>query len=675
MAADAVFVQAVEFPYRSFPPQLQERELVWMKNIGIDKITVPVVRGWTEAETAPLIKILRRLNMKIYLRPQPGGPSSAELNSALATQLVEHGGPVVIGLPQPAARISIKSTNALQLSRASVAAHGSLTWIDVEDTRDRTGFHRGAVSFTGDELPFTGVLRRDALLLQYWAAILPQMRTQKMTYNPGTKRLYPVSVTELTAPDGAGVLSLVNDSATPWTGDVGAWFAPAKQHLAIPNVSVKKGDALFIPVNIPLSDKAFCHNCQALSKNDRIIYATAELTTVEYENGILAMEFNAPSGGEVILQLTSEPSGPYLAGGKPEKFDWDNVSMRARLPIPAGQGSASRTRIGLALQPPDASAFFVDSQPLVIGQANTVATSYSSPEIAQRSRLVLPSNLKATKIDPAAGDSPLNINYRVDVPADAVHGDHVQLALEADGIQMGHVRLQVLRPASLRIRQALALHYGADRELPSDPPLIPVDKPAGRSIDVVIRNNSPEIRSFTLEASGEGVEFSPARTEISIGGSMEREVTLRVFTDRADPGLHNCKFHLRGAAAVDIAAAIVVIPRDKTVAYSYDLDADGQPEYVLENQHLRAVFARPDGGRWMEFVWKDSNRNVLPENGIEIGKATVELRASELSIERGSPIETLQPGKFGEATLSIEHPNSGTTVFSLRTRNLNEPRP
>ena len=77
----------------------------------------------------------------------------------------------------------------------------------------------------------------------------------------------------------------------------------------------------------------------------------------------------------------------------------------------------------------------------------------------------------------------------------------------------------------------------------------------------------------------------------------------------------------------------------------------------------------------MEFVWKDSNRNVLPENGIEIGKATVELRAAELSIERGSPIETLQPGKFGEATLSIEHPNSGTTVFSLLTRSLTEPRP
>ena len=664
LAAQAPFVQAVEFPYRTFPPQLWERELVWMKNIGIDKITVPLTRGWSEPETAPLIKICRRLGMKLYLRPQTGGPTVAELNSLLATQFVEHGGPVVIGLPQPAARVSLKAPNALQLSRAAMAAHGSLTWTDIEDTRDRSGFHRGAVSFTGDELPLTGVLRRDALLVQYWAAILPLMKIQKIRFTPGSKQPYPLSVTEFTAPDGAGALDLVNDSASDWSGDVAAHFALAKQRIAVPHVQVKKGDALFLPINIPLSDEAFCHNCQMLSKNDRIIFATAELTTVEYENGILAMEFCAPSGGEVMLQLTSEPSGPYLAGGKPSKFDWDSATMRARLPIPAGQGAAFRARIGLALDPPDASAFFVDAKPLVIGQANTVTTSYSSPQIAQRSRLILPPALKARKLEPQTGDSDLRIDYSIEVPADAVHGDHVQLALEADGVQMGHVRLQVLRPVSLRIRQAIALHYGADRELPSAPPLVPVDSPGGRSIDVLIRNNSPEIRSFTLEVSGEGVEFSPARTEISIGGSMEREVTLRVFANQAAAGVHNCLFRLSGAASLETPARVVVIPRDRTVAYSTDLDSDGQPEYVLENQHLRAVFSRPDGGRWMEFVWKDSNRNVLPENGVEIGKAAIELRATGLSV--GAAIEAVQPGKFGEATLSIEHPNAATTVFSLK---------
>ena len=87
MAAPAPFVQAIEFPYHSFPPQLWERELVWMKNIGIDKITVPVARGWNEGDTAPLIKICRRLGMKIYLRLQMGGPSIAELNSVLGLSL------------------------------------------------------------------------------------------------------------------------------------------------------------------------------------------------------------------------------------------------------------------------------------------------------------------------------------------------------------------------------------------------------------------------------------------------------------------------------------------------------------------------------------------------------------------------------------------------------------
>ena len=49
LAAAAPFVHAIEFPYRTFPQQFWERELVWMKNIGIDKITVPVSRGWTES--------------------------------------------------------------------------------------------------------------------------------------------------------------------------------------------------------------------------------------------------------------------------------------------------------------------------------------------------------------------------------------------------------------------------------------------------------------------------------------------------------------------------------------------------------------------------------------------------------------------------------------------------
>jgi hypothetical protein len=68
----------------------------------------------------------------------------------------------------------------------------------------------------------------------------------------------------------------------------------------------------------------------------------------------------------------------------------------------------------------------------------------------------------------------------------------------------------------------------------------------------------------------------------------------------------------------------------------------------------------------MEFVWKDSNRNVLPEAGVEVGAASIELQGSELTVQRGSALEAPQPGKFGEATLSAEHPKAGVTVFSLK---------
>src|SRR5438034_4188309 len=72
------FVHAVEFPYYLYPRQLWERELVWMKTIGVRTVEFSIPWNWHEPEpgkwdftaaTGPgrdlvgLIRVLRRLGL------------------------------------------------------------------------------------------------------------------------------------------------------------------------------------------------------------------------------------------------------------------------------------------------------------------------------------------------------------------------------------------------------------------------------------------------------------------------------------------------------------------------------------------------------------------------------------------------------------------------------------
>ena len=135
--------------------------------------------------------------------------------------------------------------------------------------------------------------------------------------------------------------------------------------------------------------------------------------------------------GEVILQLsrrTFRTSG--RAGGKPAEFDWDDYALRARLPIPAGKGAGSHVRIGLAIEAPDATAFFDSARVLLIGETNDLTAQFSSDAIAQRSRL---RTAPALPVSFKNGKEPLRAVYRIKVPGTAIHGDHADLAIEADG--------------------------------------------------------------------------------------------------------------------------------------------------------------------------------------------------------------------------------------------------
>ena len=735
------FVQAVEFPYYAFPPQLWERELVWLKNLGIDTVAFSIPWNWHQLDpetldltgrTSPrrdlvgFIRLVKRAGLRAWIRPAPplhgwlnaGYPAGMEsdhravrkwlrnLNDAIEPFLALHGGPIAFveaggGVfkapepPLPVTVVSAESPRALVESRQAFATgHGSLLWDGVEDLFPPVGwespgapiFRAGAVSIAGDERVPVTPLRRDAALSRYWGAALPVM-TPVPRVRPVTGKLPPgLSVLQLVAPGGASALNVINHRRNEFAGAFRVFYPPTHRYIALPEIRLDPGEALWLPVNISLAGDSFCRDCSGFSNRDHIVYSTAELNAVEFENGVLAMEFSAPRAGEVVLQLSQEPSGPFLAAGHPVSYDWDDKTKRVRLPVPEGTGPGHRVRIGLAIQPPDNSAFFVDAKRLTIGQMNRVETSYSSEELAQRSRLLIPPNFHTV----SDVKSPTEIEYQIDVPADSLHGEWTPLALEADGVMMSRARVQLLRPASVHVREAIGLHYGSSAELPVSPALIPVDASSGREVSVVIRNNSPEIRNFVVEAQGDGLEFSPPRTEIAIGGALERDAVIRVFPISSLRGLVPWRLHITGAAEVDLPVRFAVIPRGEALAYSADFDNDGQPEWVLENQHARAVFSSRDGGRWLEFLWKDSGINVLPDGGALIGKGAadvqitsdgaLEFRAhgwrrlvrlsgsgASLTVEQTTPLpaETLQTGKSGNAIFRVTRESPTRVVYTM----------
>ena len=195
-------MQAVEFPYYLYPHQLWERELVWLKNIGVQTVEFSI--PWNYHQTAPgefdltgatsprrdltgFIRLLRKLGLRAWVRPLPPVPgwSSArpdaaqqrawlkQLEQLLATQTATHGGPIefvegrVLAIdaaapPAPVITISANDPNALARSREAIAtARGALVWTDVEDALFPAGWaanpatllRKGAVGLSGDEHP------------------------------------------------------------------------------------------------------------------------------------------------------------------------------------------------------------------------------------------------------------------------------------------------------------------------------------------------------------------------------------------------------------------------------------------------------------------------------------------------------------------------------------------
>jgi hypothetical protein len=729
-------VEAVEFPYYLYPRQFWERELVWLKSIGVRTVEFPIPWNWHQLKpgdfdftgrTSPrrdltgLIRILRRLDLRAWIRPLPpvpdwpreGAPETAdaaqrrawlrELDRLLATQTASHGGPVefvegrVLAIdaaapPALVTAIPASSPSPLAAARAAlVSGRGALLWTGVEDAVYPEGWspnsgpllRPGAVALSGRERPATGALRRDAALLRHWAPLFPSLKPAVMPKPLTGKFPEAVSAVERTSPAASAVI-LTNLGKQPFHDDLRV-LEPFSSHvLVVPGVTVRPGDSLWLPLSVSIGPDGLCHECSNFSGAEHIVYATAELTDIEFENGILAMEFAAPDPAEVILQLARKPVGPYLAAGKPIDFEWDDHTLRARLKIPASSEPGNRVRIGIAIEEPDTSAFFDEVHRLIIGQTNLVSTIYSSADVAGRSRLRLPEGFT----DSSKVKSPNEIDYQVTVPSDEIHGDYADLALEADGMPLGRARAQLLRPASIRLEDAVELHFGSEATLVSEPPAVAIDPKAGTNVEIAIRNNTPAIQTYHLQPLGDGLEFFPPKADISIGATAERPVSFRVFAkDPAGQGLRDWHLRVTGGTDLDLPMRAVLLPRGQTVAWTADLDNDGAPEWVLESARIRAVFSPQDGGRWMEFTWKDTNTNFLAEPGAFAARGSVEIRSAGgsleftapewkrtvtlagnvLTVDQTTPLPSdhLSGEKRGNVTLTIDRPTRTRTVYTL----------
>ena len=730
-ARAADYLQAVEFPYYLYPRTLWERELVWLKNIGVQTVEFSIPANYHHPQpgefdltgrTSPrrdlvgFVRLLRKLGLRAWVRPLPPVPGlvNARLDAAqqrawlkqleqvLATQTASHGGPIafvegrVLAIdaaapPSPVTTISAIETSAFARSREAMSsARGALLWTDVEDALYPAGWaanpatllRKGAVGLSGDEHPATAALRRDAALLRGWARLFADLHHVTLPKPAAGHWPEGVSAVELVSP-AASALSITNASQKPFHDDLRVVEPLTKRTLLIPGVSVGPGQSLWLPLSVSLGPDGLCRECTNFAATEHIVYATAELLSIEFENGILAMEFAAPEPGEVILQLARRPTGPFLAAGKPTDFDWDEPHMRARLKIPAGTQQGNRVRIGIAIEAPDTSAFFNDLHRLVIGRKNTVSTMYSSAEVAARSRLRLPEGYTATPTT----KSPNEIDYEIAVPADAIHGDFASLALEADGVALGRARVQLFRPASIRLLSGMQFHFGPQTELTPEPPIAAIDPKGGGNLEISIRNNSSQIQTYHLEPAGQGLEFLPPKTDVSIGPTDERRVEFRVFPAEGIAGVRDWTLKIAGGADLAMPMRVVLVPRTAAVAWTADLDGDGAPEWILESAKVRAVFSAQDGGRWMEFTWKDTNTNFLPETGIfaQAGpvevrqngdaleftgkgwKRTVTLNGAALTVEQSTPLppETLTTEKRGNLTLTVDRSAPTRAVYGL----------
>jgi hypothetical protein len=615
---------SVEFPYPNLPRAIWEQQLAHLKEMGVTHVSLPPARN--AAQLDEVIAIVRRLGLEADLE--------SAIPERLETLAKQHGGPLT-DPPKGAVRISATMARALENERKLlITGTKAILWTGVFEILTPE-YQPGPIRLSGSEGPTASIIRREAQMARFWG---PQLAA--LPESPGARLVTPVEGvtahqyiarrTGATAPaetpqGGLSLVSVTNNSPNAWQGDLRVLYPALDRAIELPSVALEAHSVLWLPVDVPLVDSPLCSGCTGFAPSEHLAYATAELTSMEYENGVLAMEFIARKPGQVVLQLSHEPTGPLLAGGRPRVFDWDAKNQRARLPIPAGNAKTGRVRIALAIDAPDATGFFDRTPALLIGETNRITAEFSPAAVAARSRLRISPELPVAQDAPAADadkEKPVLITYNVTVPPSAIDGDTAQLSIEADGVQLSHARTLLRAPAAVTFEDSIGVRVSPDSFVPLRPATIPVNQRSGRDFVVTIRNNAPEIRTFEISFDVPGLEFSPPKMNVSVGASLARDVTFRVFGRIASSGLHTGELRVSGAVTLREPVRFLALPQTGAIAWNSDEFS------FLESAKARASFLP---NRWLEMIDKDSGRDAQPAGGTAFsGGPVTSLRLEDL---------------------------------------------
>ena len=403
-------------------------------------------------------------------------------------------------------------------------ARGALLWVNVEaralSRRLGAGCRLAAPPGRGGfERPGTHRHHRPAPRCRSAAQLVPLPRVAP-TDLPSRNRRFSklpdgVRLTELVSAPASAV-SVLNRGKTAFHDDLLVRDPVTRRPLVIPAVSVPAGDSLWLPLERLARARTVCAaNAPIFPPPSASSTPPPNSSPSSSKTAFSPWSSPRPSRREVVLQLAREPVGPYLAAGKPTKFDWDEKTLRAHLTIPAGKAAGqSRARrtghrsagdFGVLQRraPPHRSARRIWSRRSTPRRRSPAARGCACRRASPRS---------------PSSKSPNEIDYTIGVPADAAAWGF-RAAGARSRWRAARPRTRAAFPAGLHPADSRRCRYTSARSRvwPSSRPRLRSKPGAGRNLEIVIRNNSPQIQTYRLEAKGKAWISCPPKPRSASG--------------------------------------------------------------------------------------------------------------------------------------------------------------